>query len=138
MAKGIFTPKNPQKYIGNASNIRFLSSWELRFQTFLDLNPNVIAWNSEDIKIPYYHPFKKRIANYLPDFLIKYKDANGNIVMELIEIKPKKEVAATKKSSVRDLAAITLNNAKWEAAQAYCKKANITFKILTEDNLFRK
>jgi hypothetical protein len=29
-----------------------------------------------------------------------------------------------------------MNSAKWKAAEAYCKKNNITFKIITEKELF--
>ena len=66
------------------------------------------------------------------------KNYDHFIITELVEIKPKKETALTKKSSVYDQAAITLNHSKWKSAKEYCDKAGITFRILTETELFRK
>ena len=138
MAKGLYTPQHPEKYIGNPRKIRYLSSWELKFQYFCDTNPNILAWGSEEIYIKYFHPIKKKVCNYIPDFFIKYKDVNGKIITELIEIKPKKETKLTNKSSLYDKVNIAINTQKWTAAKAFCDKAGIQFRILTEDQLFRK
>jgi hypothetical protein len=138
MAKGLFTPKNPQKYVGDPRKIRYLSSWELKFQQFCDQNPNIIAWGSEEIRIKYFHPIKKKVCDYIPDFFVKYKDKNGNVISEIIEIKPKKEVRLTNKSSLYDKVNIVINTQKWTAAKSFCDNAGITFRILTEDQLFRK
>jgi hypothetical protein len=136
MAKGYYTPLHPEKYLGDPRKIRYLSSWELNFQRFCDNNPNVLAWASEEIRIKYYHPFKRKVCEYIPDFLIKYKDDNGNILTELIEIKPKKETRLTKKSTTYDKVNIAINQQKWTAAISFCNQAGIKFKVLTEDNLF--
>jgi hypothetical protein len=137
MAKGLFTPLNPGKYLGDVGKIRFLSSWELRFQSFCDTNPNIIAWSSETIYVPYYHPIKKKQCHYIPDFLIKYKDSKGNVFIEIIEIKPAKEAGLTKTKNAYDLAMITVNRAKWAAAEAFCVKRNIKFRVITELDMFR-
>jgi len=56
--KGIFNPKNPKKYNGNADNIVYRSSWELRVMKWLDDNPKVIWWASEELPIPYKSPIQ--------------------------------------------------------------------------------
>jgi hypothetical protein len=138
MAKGLFKPQHPEKYIGDINRIRYLSSWELKFQYFCDTNPNIIAWGSEEIRIKYFNPVKQKVCDYIPDFFIKYKDSSGNVITEIIEIKPKKECSVTKKSSVYDKVNIAINTQKWTAAKAFCDKAGIKFRVLTEDQLFRK
>jgi hypothetical protein len=65
-AQGLFTPINKQKYIGK--NIpKYRSGWELTFMTFCDSNKNVLYWASESISIPYRHPFKGKVVNYIPN-----------------------------------------------------------------------
>lgn len=138
MAKGLFTPTNPSKYLGDPRKIRFLSSWELRFMQACDLNPNVIAWGSEEFKIQYWNPVKNRVANYYPDFIIKYKNTKGELITEVIEIKPKKQSVITKKTSTYDKLHLIVNHAKWQAAVAVCESHGIKFRVVTEDELFRK
>ena len=46
--KGIFKPKNKQKYIGNPDNVIFRSSWELSFMNFIDRSDVVVKWASEE------------------------------------------------------------------------------------------
>ena len=137
MAKGLYKPINPEKYLGDITKIRFMSSWELRFMDFCDKNPNVIAWGSEEFKIPYFNPIKKKVCNYIPDFIIKYKNVKGEIFTEVIEIKPKCHMIATKKSTTYDKVQMVINHAKWTAAKAFCDMHKIAFKVLTEDQLFR-
>jgi hypothetical protein len=137
LAKGLFKPINSEKYLGDISKIRFMSSWELRFMNFCDTNPNVIKWGSEEFKIKYFNPIKNKVCNYIPDFIIKYKDKNGLIITEVIEIKPQCHIVATKKSSTYDKVQMIINHAKWTAAKAFCEQHNIVFKVLTEKELFR-
>lgn len=145
MAKGIFKPTNPQKYLGDPTKIVFRSSWELRMMINLDSNIHILAWGSEEIRIKYIHPFKKtkigkpKICDYLPDFIVKYKDKNGNMLTEILEVKPSKEtsVAGRKKVSTYDQLAIIVNNSKWQAAQAFCKQYNMKFRVITEKDIFR-
>ena len=40
--KGIFKPRNPQKYKGNPTNIIYRSSWELKMMSHFDGHPNII------------------------------------------------------------------------------------------------
>lgn len=138
MAKGLYTPIYPEKYVGDPSKIRFLSSWEARFMTFCDTNPNVIEWASEEVHVKYFHPVKQKICNYIPDFIVKYRDKNGNIITEMIEIKPLKQAVISKRMTNYEKVSYVINQAKWEAARAYCEKANIRFRVLTQDELFTK
>ena len=140
MAKGMFRPQHPEKYLGDPTKIRFLSSWELRFCQFLDVNPNVITWGSEEFHIPYFNPIKKKVTAYYPDFIVKFKTANGQVVTEVIEIKPKKEAVLRpgKKISLYDQVQLVINHAKWTAATAFCENHGIKFRVLTEDQLFRR
>lgn len=135
--KGKFIPKNPSKYLGDVSNIIFRSRWELTFMQFCDSNVNILQWGSEEIKIPYVKPTTQKIHHYYPDFFIIYRNAKGETVKELIEIKPKKEAVLDKKSSVYDKVAIVVNHAKWEAARQFCSRHGLSFRVLTEDSLFR-
>ena len=132
MAKGMYKPLNPSKYLGNPTKIRFLSAWELRVMEFFDKNPAILQWGSEEIKIPYYNPVKKAAATYIPDFIVKYKDSSGNIQTEVIEVKPSKEATIRKKMSNYDKVMLVINTAKWQACGAMCAKANIKFRVLTE------
>lgn len=134
-AQDTFQPKNPKKYVGNAYPI-FRSSWELKMFIFLDEHPNVTAWASEPIKIPYRNPVTGRVHNYIPDLMIQYVDLNGKQHVELIEIKPLKESLEEKAKTEKDKISFLVNKAKWESAKAYCKHHGITFSVLTEKELF--
>ncbi len=139
MAKGLFKPKYPAKYLGNPEKIRYLSSWELRFMVACDENPHVLKWGSEELKIPYFNPIKKKITNYLPDFIIQYRKASGEVLTEVIEIKPfKQAVIGRGKISAYDQVQLVLNQAKWDAAVKFCEKANIKFRVVTEKDLFTR
>lgn len=137
-AQGIFTPKNPQKYVGNHKP-RYRSGWELTFMMFCDNNSNVISWASEAMSIPYRNPLTGKQTIYVPDFFVLYEDKFGQKKAEIVEIKPKKQsLIENKVTSARDRAAIAVNHAKWQAASAYCKKAGLTFRVITEDDIFYK
>lgn len=138
--QGRFTPKHPEKYIGDVTKIRFLSSWELSTHKFLDNNPNVINWSSEEIPIKYFHPFKKRPARYYPDYWVKFKNKQGDIVQEIWEVKPLKQTKPPARKTKRNLyeqATYAVNITKWRAAQQFCDKYSIGFRLVTERNLFK-
>lgn len=135
-AQGIFTPRNPEKYAGKGT-IRYRSSWELAFMNFCDTNDNILAWASEAIQIPYVNPLKQKKTHYIPDFFIKYRNAAGQEVAEMIEIKPSKETSLEAAGrSVRNQAYAVVNQAKWKAAASWCADRNINFRILTEHDIF--
>lgn len=137
-AQGIFTPKNPAKYVGKHKP-RYRSGWELTFMIFCDTHNSVISWASEALSIPYRNPLTGKQTNYVPDFFVLYEDKMGNKKAEIVEIKPKKQsLIESRVTSAKDRAAVAINHAKWGAAMAYCKKAGLIFRVITEDDLFYK
>ena len=136
-AQGIYTPVNPQKYIGNHKP-KYRSGWEFTFMQFCDKNDAVLKWASEAIAIPYMNPITGKRANYIPDFFIVYQNKFGKQIAEMVEIKPKKQSLIESKASARDRAVVAVNHAKWAAAKAYCHQNGFKFRVVTEDDLFYK
>lgn len=130
-----FVPKNPQKLIGQQS-IMYRSSWEHTVMNFLDTHPSVIQWASESIRVNYINPLTGKRSQYVPDFLIIYQDKNGNRKHEIVEVKPKSQTLVEHAKSRYDKAAQIINMAKWAAALAWCKQNGMTFRILTEDDIY--
>lgn len=132
--QGVFTPKNPQKYVGTLP-IVYRSAWELTFMNFCDNQPSVLQWASESIEIGYQNPLTGRWHRYIPDFLITYvKD--GKKYSELIEIKPLKQTLAEEAKTKKDKIALVINQAKWAAAMKWCKMNGLKFRVLTEHQLY--
>ena len=132
-----WTPKNPEKYVGDSNNIVTRSSWETLALNFFDENPSVIYYNSEDIKIPYFSPIDLKMHNYHPDFLVKLKTKDGNVKTFLVEIKPYIQCRApvmskNKKGYMAEMCTWKVNEAKWTYAKEFCNKMGIEFLILDE------
>jgi hypothetical protein len=135
-AQGVFRPVNAEKYVGKGLP-RYRSGWELAFMQFCDNNKHILQWASESIVIPYRHPFTGRMTNYIPDFLVVYADKNGSQRAELVEIKPKKQSIIESKASNRDRAVVAINYSKWDAATKWCRRQGLTFRVITEQDIFR-
>lgn len=133
--QGRYTPTNPSKFEGDLNNIIFRSSWELRCLQFFDNNPAITKVLSEEIKIPYWNPVKKRPANYYPDFYIELTDKNGVLRRELIEVKPISQVMEQKSETLYAKLSRAVNYAKWEAAGKWCIERGVNFRILTENEI---
>jgi hypothetical protein len=73
--KGKFRPKNPEKYRGNAGEIIYRSSWEMKFCDWCDKNEKVEWWQSEEKRIRYYDPVQKKWRTYFPDFYYNTEEA---------------------------------------------------------------
>ena len=137
-AQGKFTPKFPEKYIGTRSPT-YRSSWEFYFMKFCDEHPSVDKWASESIRIPYRNPLTGKHTIYVPDFFIAYADKGGKQRVELIEVKPANQALREKVGRSRvNQASYIVNQAKWEAAYAYCKQKGITFRVITENDIFHQ
>ena len=142
---GIFKPKNPLKYKGNAKNIIYRSMWEMSYMMKLDNNPEVLWWQSEEVIVPYTHPISGAYRRYFPDFCYAVKEGAGEKVY-MIEIKPAAQTklpkpsakmlkeGKTQKLNVQQ-ARFLENQAKWESAERFCAKRGWTFKVLTEKEL---
>ena len=139
--KGRYSPSYPKKYKGNPSNIIYRSLWERKFMVYCDLNENIIEWGSEEIMLPYRSPIDNKIHRYYPDFYIKVKETNGKIKRYIIEIKPKRQTVEPKikkrktKGYIYEVYEYARNQAKWKAAEEFCKDRMWEFKVLTEDEL---
>lgn len=143
--QGYYTPKYPDKYVGNVAKIRYMSSWELHMFEFLDGNSNVLQWSSEEIAISYIKPTDGLIHKYYPDLFISYRNKKGEVKWELIEIKPASQTKAPRSNSKHALyeqVTYAINVCKWQAAIEWCKRESIlsgkeiTFRIVTEKGLF--
>lgn len=138
--KGRFKPKNPQKYLGNPTNIIYRSLWEAKLMKYLDDHPDVLSWASEEIVIPYKSPIDGRRHRYYPDFYVKRR-VDGRIRETIIEVKPRAQTIAPKKSNkitrqyLQEVKTYGINEAKWKAASEFCKDRGWDFKIMTEKEL---
>ena len=140
--KGKYQPSYPRKYKGNPTNIVYRSLWERKFMVYCDLNENILEWGSEEIVIPYRSPIDNRIHRYFPDFYVKLKETTGKIKKYIIEVKPKKQLKPPKKPNHRvskrylmEAQTYAVNQAKFKAAEMFCKERRLKFRILTEDHL---
>ena len=138
--KSRYKPAYPKKYKGDSSNIICRSSWERRFCNWCDTNENILEWGSEEFWIPYCAPDGKT-RRYFPDFIIKVKENTGEVKTYVIEVKPKKQTRPpTQKKRVTknylyECKTYAMNQAKWKAADEWCKDRKIEFKIITEKEL---
>lgn len=140
--QGRFYPKNKKKYKGDSSNIIYRSLWERKFMNYCDLTESVLEWQSEEIIIPYLSPIDNKVHRYFPDFLIRIKESSGETKTYLIEVKPKKQTVEPDKNPKRrtkrwlnEVYTWQVNQAKWKAAEEFCKDRMWHFKILTETEL---
>ena len=135
-AQGQFNCKFPEKYVGTKSPT-YRSSWEFTFMKFCDEHPSVEKWASESIKIPYRNPLTGKYTIYVPDFFIAYADRGGKKRVEIIEVKPANQTLKEKtgRNKANQLHWI-VNQAKWEAAMAWCKQKGIIFRVITETDIF--
>ena len=136
-SQGKYAIKNPEKYVGNKLPT-YRSSWESVFMQFCDNNDNVISWASEPVKIPYKHPLTGKMTIYVPDFIVTYRGSNNTVKAELIEIKPKAQSVLESKMKDRDKAVIAINYAKWDQATKWARQNGLTFRVITESDIFRQ
>jgi hypothetical protein len=154
--KGHYKVLHPEKYLGNKPTI-YKSKWELQVFHALDVNPYVLKWGYECIEIYYHHPLYMNMTVYYPDIFCHVKMDSGVVKQFLVEIKPQKYVemptkptppknksAQTAQSAEKyrkrmlkyqsDVRDFMVNTAKWEAAEKWCLKNNVKWRILTEKN----
>lgn len=134
---GRYTPKNVKKYTGNPTTIKYRSLWERQVFRWLDSNPKVLLWNSEEVIIPYRCKTDNRVHRYFMDLYVKFDDGKSY----LIEIKPKKQTKPPKeptrksKKYIKEVMAYVKNQSKWEAAESYANQRSMKFQIWTEDTI---
>lgn len=138
--QGIFSPKNPNKFVGDLKRINYKSSWEHKFMIWCDENPSVIKWGSETFPIPYYSNADQKHRRYYIDFIIEIKKKEGNIETWLVEIKPSSQTIKPRKSRnekkyMKECYDFQVNQDKWKAATEFANKNNLKFIIITEKDL---
>lgn len=138
--QGVFVPKNPHKYVGDLDKIVYRSSYELQTFGFLDGNPNVLRWASEEIQIQYHDRVTNKIRTYFPDLWVEYANKDGEIIREIVEIKPKSQTRAPNrrhKHYMAEAAVFETNKCKWEAASRWAEERGMKFRLLTEAGIFK-
>ena len=131
---GRFTPRNPNKYVGDHNNIVYRSSWEVKVMDWLDRNPDVISWQSEELIIPYVSPADSRWHRYFPDFVVKVRTKEGQLKTMVLEVKPDKQTKPPEvkkritKQYISEVTTWGVNQAKWKAAQEFCADRGWEFK----------
>jgi hypothetical protein len=101
----------------NGKEITYRSGYEYDIYECLEVLPEVISYDTEKIKIPYY--FKGKRHNYLPDLQIVFSDG----AIELWEVKPERQRT------------LPINQAKWTAAREYCQLRGWRFMVVTETGI---
>ena len=118
--KGRYTVENKKKYTGDPSNVVYRSLWERECFKWLDRNPKVKKWSSEEIVVPYWYDIDKKYHRYYPDLKIVFEDRTL-----LVEIKPEKEttppakVGKNQRRYIGEATTYVKNMNKWEAANRY-------------------
>jgi hypothetical protein len=137
--KGWFKPQNPKKYKGDPNGIVYRSSWELRVMKYLDENPRVIWWASEELYIPYVSPVDNRVHRYFPDFITRVKqgDKESTLVLEVKPFKQTQQPTQKRKTKqfIQETITYAINQEKWKAADLFCKEHGWQFKLITEKEL---
>jgi len=151
--KGYYRLIHPEKYLGNKLPI-YKSMWEKKTFYAMDINPFILKWGYECIDIYYIHPIYNKYTIYYPDIFCHVKNERGEMEQILIEIKPAKMCVPpkqvnppkgkTNKSWERYQRSLkrfqiasrdyVVNMAKWEAAQRWCMRHKVTWRISNEEN----
>ena len=140
--KGKYKIKNPNKYLGNPTNIIYRSLMEKRFMEWCDSNDKCYKWSSEEVVIPYISPLDNKQHRYFPDFLIQ--TPKGWFLIEvkpLTQSRPPKKLVVEnldlkkKRRYIKSVQTWLVNEAKWKAATKVCEKKGWSFQILTEKQL---
>lgn len=138
--QGRYTPNQPKKYEGDIRKIDWRSSWELTAFKWCDRTKRVLKWSSEEVVIPYISPVDGKRHRYFVDLKFDYLMEDGSVRTFLVEIKPLAQTrpprqAGKPENYMEKLKTYHVNQAKWEAARAYCKEVGWNFQIWTEEEL---
>lgn len=144
--KGLYTPRFPDKYIGDVKKIVFRSLLELSVMEYLDKNSQVIKWGSEELIIPYFSPVRRKVTGepnrYITDFIVKVKSDKSDTGFKVIivEVKPYTQTIEPKKQKMTrkylsEVADYAQNQAKWKAAREFCEKQGWEFVVITDRDI---
>mgnify|MGYP006413374899 FL=1 len=128
---GKWKPKYPEKYHGDSTKITYRSLWERHTFRWIEKQPWVRWWNSEETIIPYICATDKRAHRYFIDLTIKRMD--GKTI--LVEIKPDAQTKPPKRKNLNEALSYMKNTSKWKYAKKYCDDRGWKFEIWTENTL---
>lgn len=150
--QGWYVLKNPDKFVKpldkfmgsfneSTQSVQYKSSLEAKAFRYCDYNPNIIKWSCEPLHIKYLKPVTGKVHRYFIDLYIEFKDN----LRFLVEIKHSSEVNPPKiptKKTPKNMAryqkamqTFSTNQAKWKAAEEFCKARGMRFIKLTEEVL---
>lgn len=143
--QGYYKLINPEKYKGDPNNIKFRSSWEYAFCSYLDNNPKIMKWACEN-PIIIYVDLHNKTHRYFPDYYYEIKTDDENLMKKVIvEIKPKNELYPPVRPKNETAKALEnyeyairthiKNKIKWSHAEEYAKNRGMEFIIITEEHL---
>jgi hypothetical protein len=143
--QGFYKLLNPDKYKGDPNNIKFRSSWEYVFCSYLDNNPKIMKWACEQPIIT-YTDLRNKVHRYYPDYYYEIKTDDENLMKKVIvEIKPKNELYPPTRPKNETAKALEnyeyairthiKNKLKWSKAEEYAKNRGMEFIIITEEHL---
>lgn len=139
--QGNYQPAHPEKYLGDHSKIPYRSGLEFRVCYKLDHADYIVGWCIEPAPVIYISPKDGLPHRYFPDFLTVTINKDGTKNITLIEVKPYAEQFPPKKKGkkkaryLKEALTYEINQAKWDAARALCKKKGWNFVILTEKDI---
>lgn len=153
--KGRYNLIHPEKYLPNLALPEYKSSWEEKVFILCDVNPFVVKWGYEPFDIAYHSPLYMKQSIYKPDIYLECRYPDGREEKCLMEIKPvaysvvpkapkmpagctdPRKIASyqkRKKSYDRKMMDVMVNYAKWEAAEAWCRRNGMRWFIANEKN----
>jgi hypothetical protein len=159
--QGFYNVINKDKYMGDLTKVRYLSSWELKFFMYADSNPVIKRWSSESIIIP-YQDGKGGWHRYISDVYIEKVNSRDQDILDryVIEIKPyndiypkfvnengsilpperyiKKITPTSLESYEYQLKMYQKNLYKWTKAKNWCEKNGYVFMIIHEKYMKEK
>jgi hypothetical protein len=129
--RGKYKVRFPEKYKGDYTKVTYRSYWEKQTFKWVESQPQVRWWNSEETIIPYICSTDRKPHRYFVDLTIKFK--NGKTL--LVEIKPFKQTQLPKGKKLNEALTYMKNTSKWKYAKKYCEDRGWEFEIWTEKTL---
>ena len=107
---------------------------------YLDDNPAVVWWASEELPIRYISPIDNKVHRYFPDFIVRTKRKDGQETTMVLEVKPYRQtqMPVQKRRTqkfINEMATYAVNQEKWKAADLFCEEHGWQFKLITEKEL---
>ena len=129
--KGKYKVRYPEKYKGDHTKVTYRSFWEKQAFKWIEDQPGIKWWNSEETVIPYICGTDNKQHRYFIDLTIKFK--SGKVL--LVEIKPESQTKPPKRKNLNEAMTYIKNTSKWKYAKKYADNMGWHFEIWTEKTL---